>query len=869
MVGYNEFVSSTRQVCKNFSISLLAGLFFLSFVFDIQASSSHPQVVLFLNQVRGRECCDPGSLEHLKQQVEAFEKHHVNATFTLRYDALSDPKYVEYIQSFAPEPMQESTPPFQSGGQTNEATFQLGVFLEITPSLVRDSGVEYRGVTAGSDTLPAAPTASEGQTTTLSPNWYQAQHAYLIGYSLEDRRKIIDTALEKFKQVFGYYPTVTTAWIIDTPSVNYLRETYGVTAHQITREQWGTDSYTLSGGQIHYPYLADADWAFLPALHTQPESAPPADQPTNQSQNEQIEKQSAITNNQAPATPAVGKPSFTNQSIDESTDQPSTLMLRQTISDPLWNYGDSSSAFTSQPNDYARGDREFEYFQKLLHQALHQTHNPYSIAILGLENSMSQEFQDEYVRQIEHVASLIQTANTQLLMTDQARVNNDDRAEQLPTQPTSPQSLTVSQFTDLFLHKGWGSTTVTSVLGKNLTSDQPVETIWITTPYYRARILKNGHTVSLSDLRIYRSPGAINSRNDQPDNQLSLSDHQSPPARQTLTDPYASRSAQLNGYWITPFLIDGSRFYEAAAIVDSRVRFSRLAIKDWLKGKILPEYRWRDTQFPISQSDTMAQEVGIQLPQTNTDLSLTTPSRHQRQLQYTDPDGNPVALLFSEQRIEMTSPDLAKQVQFSIPKTLEPFLKTTNHNTRHTLFWDSFANDGKSPQLCLTMDCHDSDRCTLQTHHSPTFDSRQFYYHFYPFLFPELTTKPLDEKNTLLYAHNRFAVAGRNPVRLVLLPKDELNYTVSAPEQIEVTVEPEVSEILTQQQEGSTGVTFIDLVDSQPGRYHVTITAGEIEKKLTVFFAPNCKTNSKTCILKPWQAIWYLRSTAQHRLRSL
>jgi len=197
----------------------------------VLASDDYKKIILIINQVRGNECCDEGNENALVQQIDSIKRNNLKGNFALRYDVLSNPAYTKILKNLKGEQVDD-------GEQ-----FELGAFLEITPKLAQDASVLYKGD---------------------SDNWYKAQNVYTVGYEFEDRKKIIDKYMENFLLVFGYYPKFSTAWIMDTNSVNYMNEKYGIYVHQITREQWGTDSYTLIGGPPHYPYPPSSDWLFVP-----------------------------------------------------------------------------------------------------------------------------------------------------------------------------------------------------------------------------------------------------------------------------------------------------------------------------------------------------------------------------------------------------------------------------------------------------------------------------------------------------------------------------------------------------------------------------------------------------------------------------
>ena len=76
------------------------------------------------------------------------------------------------------------------------------------------------------------------------------------GYTPKQRERIIDEVFRLFKEIFGEYPKVAGSWILDSHSMNYMCEKYGIKAFCNCRDQWATDAYTLWGGYYsggYYP----------------------------------------------------------------------------------------------------------------------------------------------------------------------------------------------------------------------------------------------------------------------------------------------------------------------------------------------------------------------------------------------------------------------------------------------------------------------------------------------------------------------------------------------------------------------------------------------------------------------------------------
>ncbi len=723
---------------QNLILCLIILLTIVIFPQTIFAQTPHNQNILFINQVRGEECCNPGSFKFFQKQVETFEENDIKATFVIRYDALSNTKYQKYIKNIS------------------KKYFEIGLFLEITPNLAKDAGVAYIGNTE---------------------NWYQAQHAYTLGYSQEDRIKILDTAFTQFYTIFGYYPKTTTAWIMDSFSLTYIQEKYGVTTHQITREQWGTDSYTLSGGPPHYPYLASKNWAFIP-------------QQTQKEQNLPL------------------------------------LIVRQTITDPVFNYGDNTNAFTSQPNDYSIDGKNFTYFTKLFNQTMDQEPNTYSFALLGLENSMQQQYQDEFIKQIRYVSE------------------NFD-----PEHTTQKASSFYTKFIENMQKQ-----TVTVYHGKDSNSQNPdtSQAFWITTPYYRVRIRNKKDEMFISDIRIYD---------------------------ETWIDPYNKYTAQNLAYWVAPFIIDGSRFYQK----DHQIKGKN--VKTVLQNILLPEIRYKEKKFLPSKNDRYTQPTRIQLPfkEPGSNIKLSyTKETNTIHISYANTNKNITSLHFHEQNFQIENTSNRDKIVYKIEHMSNPYIQILQaEKGNFELAWmqkngqeinkpklfpqnNIFKNKkNKKNTLLYSMKAHKEKEniWKFTPNISKSFNMEKFQKVFYPYVFPELIPRETDSSKTIIYAHNRYAIVGRNPVRFVVIPKDAYGFQTKTKNLPQVIVQPEVDNITIQEQHGTNGIYFIDIMEKEKsGKYTVTVTIDEKSEKQSVFFTPNCKTQKKYCILHLVEAVRYIKN---------
>lgn len=656
----------SRIRLTRFVVCLFAAIFLaVSFPFTTEASESQPHYTIFISQVRGNICCDPGNLAFLQAQVQALQSENLHGTFAVRYDALIDPSYLSALQ--------------KAIAQGDE----LAGFLEITPDLAAKSGVVFHD---------------------SSDKWFEAGNAYLLGYSQEERKKLIDTYMSAFSKAFGTVPKTTVAWMIDSFSLQYLYDSYHIVAHEITREQWDTDSATIIGGPEHYPYLPSRNWAIIPA-----------------------------------DTPAEKMP----------------IIIRQTIDDPVENYGDFTSSHTSQPNDFLKRTQDYSYFEYLFRQSHNQKLNPYSIAVLGLENSMDQKFQDTFLRQIKTVSDWVKSSPDNMVIT---------AAQFASFSPVSP-------------------TTVYEGIQQNQPSSRAW---WINTPAYRVRLRLDNGSLYISDLRIY--------------NRL-------------FTDPYYNQTASAAAYWVTPFVVDGSRFLLSETTYDS-------TLSDLPDNLAQRDPKWKlPTRIELQTGIKPVDAQKYNLARQNDDLTLS------------DQNGNPVAK-FNNSAIEIPnnsrllldnlfSAQAINSVGLNIEKGAD-FLTLT--------FW--------------------SDPAKLdQARNSQP-----------PLLLPALSEKNLDPQKSYVYVNNRYTIFDRNPIRLVFYPKDSLGYPDAISSPVSVTTNPKVKNIKIGEPNRLNGAVFIDLFTDKPGEINVEILSGTAKDSETVYSSPNCKAAFLSCLTHPWYFWWYLQT---------
>ncbi|HEX7017479.1 MAG TPA: hypothetical protein VF209_01050 [Patescibacteria group bacterium] len=662
---------------------LLISFFSFFALISAGAAAQSPDLnfTVIINQVRGDSCCSPGSIEHFAFQLAELKKNNFPATFALRYDVLTDQKYLDLAKS--------------------NQQFEYAAFLEIIPALATEAGVKYDG---------------------SAEFWYEAQDAYLIGYTQEERAKLIDAYMEKFREVFGEYPTTTVAWMIDSWSLRYLKEKYGVQVHELTREQYGTDSYALYGGPPHYPYWPTNEWALIP---------------------------SADVNPQMP------------------------LIVRQTITDPVHNYGDTTNSYTSQPNDYLeRAGANLDYFKHLFYQA-HTQQNDYTFALIGLENSMAPEYQAEFGRQLAEVKKWQERAPLTHRVT-----TAHEFAIWLSQQPQSWPRVYHGQDQELGEHsQAW----------------------WITTPTYRARLRLDNQELYISDLRIYHP---------------------------SFTDPYYDYAARNLGWWIVPFVLDGSRFFHQ----DPAPEFTDLARDNLTDRK---EEHLTPTRLKHAEN---FDEITLKLE----DNRLTI-YEGSNTYAFFDPEK---LLFIGESKKYLTDNSLLNKV-----------IVNNAWEYQNQPLW-GFQGIFRQPQGEYAFFTGDADSLAEQ---------RQEHY---PLLFPELVDRPINPNHTHVYNNNQYAIAGRNPVRLVLFPRDQYNFPTQITYDPTVSTTDEIDAITIKRQHGNNGMIFMDFENTDPTATTAEIKLDGFSTTIPIYFAPNCKQKIFYCLTHPRQSWWYVKSVLADRQRA-
>lgn len=171
----------------------------------------------------------PDDFETIRNQLTLVKQYGFPGTYALKYDALMDPQYQALLRDYLDE---------------ND---ELSAWWEITEPLCRRAGVRFRS--------------------SRDEEEYddRVDSAYSLGYEPEERKRIVDAYMADFYAVFGKYPRTIGSWVLDSVTIDYARERYGVVGACICRDQMGVDGFTLWGGWPNGVYYPGRKNAFLPA----------------------------------------------------------------------------------------------------------------------------------------------------------------------------------------------------------------------------------------------------------------------------------------------------------------------------------------------------------------------------------------------------------------------------------------------------------------------------------------------------------------------------------------------------------------------------------------------------------------------------
>ena len=167
--------------------------------------------------------------ETIRNQLILMKQLGLPGTYALKYDALMDPHYQELLKDYLDE---------------ND---EISAWWEIPSELCRRAGIGFRD-SSNEEVFDD-----------------RVNSAYSLGYTPEERIKLVDAYMADFYAIFGKYPQTIGSWVIDNVTLQYAHERYGVCGACICRDQMATDGFTLWGGWPNGVYFPSRKNMFLPA----------------------------------------------------------------------------------------------------------------------------------------------------------------------------------------------------------------------------------------------------------------------------------------------------------------------------------------------------------------------------------------------------------------------------------------------------------------------------------------------------------------------------------------------------------------------------------------------------------------------------
>lgn len=273
--------------------------------------------ITLVNPVRGRDMWGDKTLKPIKDQYENISKYNFPATWLVQYNVLSDIELSEYIKTF-------------------DSKHEVGVWLEVNSALAKNARVIYpHGVP-----------------------WSDPSAIFFSGYSRSDRIKLINKLFKDFNNSFGYFPKSVGAWWIDSYSLSYMKNKYGIESAMIVADQKTTDHYGVWGQWWGLPYFPSKTNILTPA-----------------------------------------------RDEDEKIDI-AIIQWAQRHPDIAYGEGPIYSNYSFQANDYVRQGKNTDFFKDLTNIYL-SCNNLVSQITVGLETGMeSIEFNGEYKNQLSFLNSL-------------------------------------------------------------------------------------------------------------------------------------------------------------------------------------------------------------------------------------------------------------------------------------------------------------------------------------------------------------------------------------------------------------------------------------------------------------------------------
>lgn len=189
-----------------------------------QNISCDNRYLTIINPIRGRELWFDKSVKPLEDQSRIIKEGGLVATWLLQYDTLSDVELTNVLSKL-------------------KNPDEIGVFLEVSRGLAEDADVVYP----------------------YDAPWFSPKVIFFSAYSQSERVRMADQLFLKFKDRYGHIPTSVGAWWVDSYTLNYLKQKYGVKAVLIVADQKTTDNYGVWGGWWGVPYVPSKANILTPA----------------------------------------------------------------------------------------------------------------------------------------------------------------------------------------------------------------------------------------------------------------------------------------------------------------------------------------------------------------------------------------------------------------------------------------------------------------------------------------------------------------------------------------------------------------------------------------------------------------------------
>jgi hypothetical protein len=295
--------------------------FFPVYISPVTAKAEVNKYVTIVNPVR-ISSYTKSSASSINGEYKVVKDLGLKATWLLTYDVLTNEEAVKAVKN-----MNENQ--------------EIGLFFEVTKNYAKDSDISYND----------------------TGYWHHATALFLSGYVQDERKKLINTIFEKFKSVFGYYPTSVGSWWTDSFSLGYMKEKYGITANLTCADQFSMDGYQIWGQYWSMPFYPSKFHAGIPA--------------------------------------------------SSEKDKIDVVTIQWAERDPFNGY--YSSLYSTQ-DYFTQPGLKTDYFESLVDLYLENELNPFSQITLGLEGDFDAgSYEKEYLNQMRYVKQKLDSGKIQLM----------------------------------------------------------------------------------------------------------------------------------------------------------------------------------------------------------------------------------------------------------------------------------------------------------------------------------------------------------------------------------------------------------------------------------------------------------------------